>query len=76
MILMIFGMCLYIMIKAIIYIGTFEPTFSPKLSYKKVALTTTATSPKSEDKDDIFKTFAQTIQTIAPINVGIGISTR
>ncbi len=61
-------------IKAIMYIGTFEPTFKP--SFKKLALITTATKPKSEDKDDIFKTFAQIIQTTAPIIVGIGIRTK
>ena len=59
------------MIKAMIYIGTFEPTFKP--SFKKLALITTATSPKSEDKDEILRTFAQTIHTRAPIQVGIGI---
>ena len=31
---------------------------------------------KSEDKDDILRTFAQNPQIIAPINVGIGISTK
>ena len=38
-------------IKAIIYIGTFEPTFNP--SFKNDALTITPTSPKSDDKEDI-----------------------
>ena len=62
------------MINAIIYIGIFEPTFKP--SFKKLALITTAKRPISDDKEDIFKTFAQTIQTTAPIIVGIGISTK
>ena len=38
-------------IKAIIYIGTFEPTFNPL--FIKLALITTATKPKSDDSDDI-----------------------
>ncbi len=61
-------------IKAIIYIGTFEPTFNP--SFKKLALTITPTSPQSDDTDDILRTSAPTLQTAAPISVGIGIRTK
>jgi len=69
---MILGICLYMIINAIMYIGTFEPTFSPL--FKKLALITTANKPISEEIEDIFRSFAQTIQTTAPIIVGIGIS--
>ena len=62
------------MINAIIYIGIFEPTFKPL--FKKLALITTAKSPSRDESEDIFRTFAHTIQTTAPIIVGIGISTK
>jgi len=64
---------LYTIINAIKYIGAFEPIFKP--SFIKIELIITAINAKSEDKDDIFKTFAQINQTIAPISVEIGIKT-
>lgn len=61
------------MIKAIIYIGAFEPTSKPLLNNK--ALITTAVNPNNEDNEEIFSTLAQNPQTTAPISVGIGINT-